>query len=195
MAGATVLALACLSLLAESRQTARQAPGPAPGAPQGRPIKVLFVGSDQDAPHNPERMFPLLAAPLARRGIQLTYGRSPAEALESSRLSYYDAIMLYGDRMALTSDQQAAIARFVEDGHGVIALHAVGDLSLVGTTLQPQGGAEFTAEIVQPPNPVVQGLEPFATWEEPVASAPPAGTASPIMAAALGSLLAAASFP
>ena len=179
--GAVVLGLGCLSLLAQSRPTPPQAPRPAAAAPQGQPIKVLFVGSDQDVPHNPAKMFPLLAAPLARRGIQLTYGRSPSEALDAIRLPYYDAIMLYGDRLALTADHQRAIDRFVEEGRGVIALHAVGDLPLVGTTLQLQGGAEFTAEVVQPPNPVVQGLEPFATWEEPVASAPPAGGRTVIM--------------
>jgi hypothetical protein len=32
-----------------------------------------------------------------------------------------------------------------------------------------QEGADFTAEIVQPANPVVQGLQPFAAWEEPLA--------------------------
>src|SRR5687767_14403115 len=109
--GAVVLGLGCLSLLAQSRPTPPQASRPGAAAPQGQPIKVLFVGSDQDAPHNPAKMFPLLAAPLARRGIQLTYGRSPSEALDATRLPYYDAIMLYGDRLALTPDHQRAIDR------------------------------------------------------------------------------------
>ena len=168
VAGAIVLALGCLSLVAQSRQPAAARP---PAAGQGTPIKVLFVGSDEDAPHNPSKMFPLLAAPLARRGIQITYGRTPAEALDAAKLAYYDAVMIYGDRLALTPVQEKVLSSFVDEGHGVVALHAVGDLALVGAKLQPQGGAEFTAEIVQPANPVVQGLQPFAAWEEPVASA------------------------
>ena len=42
----------------------------------------------------------------------------------------------------------------------------------MGARLQSQGGSEFTAEITQPSNPVVQGLQPFAAWEEPLAQSP-----------------------
>jgi putative membrane-bound dehydrogenase-like protein len=172
LAGGAVLALGCLSLLAQSqRPSAPAATRPAaPAASAGRPLKVLFIGTTEDAPHNPAKMFPLLAAPLARRGIQLTYGLSPADALDAGKLSYYDAVLLYGDRLTLNAAQQSALAAFVDGGHGLIALHAVGDLPLVGTSVQPQGGSEFTAEIVQPVNPVVQGIEPFAAWEEPLAA-------------------------
>jgi putative membrane-bound dehydrogenase-like protein len=174
VAGTAVLALGCLSLLAQSRQPAPQsAARPAATAP-GTPIRVLFVGTDEDTPHNPSKMFPLLAAPLARRGIQLTYGRTPAEALDPAKLEYYDAVMIYGDRLALAPGQEKALGAFVDAGRGIVALHAAGDLAIVGAKLQPQGGAEFTAEIVQPANPVVQGLQPFAAWEEPVAGGPSA---------------------
>jgi putative membrane-bound dehydrogenase-like protein len=181
LVGGSVLVLGCLSLLAQSRPAAPRSAAAPPAAAQGRPIKVLFIGSDQETPHNPAKMFPLLAAPLARRGIQLTYSRTPAEALAPGRLRYYDAVMIYGEQLALTSVQQTTLSTFLDEGHGMIALHAVGDLPLVGATLQPQGGAQFTAEIVQPPNPVVQGLEPFAAWEEPLASGPPAGGRTVVM--------------
>jgi hypothetical protein len=83
MVGAAVLVLGCLSLVAQSPQPSstakprppQAAPRPA-AAPAARPIRVLFVGADEESPHNPAKMFPLLAAPLARRGIQLTYGRT-----------------------------------------------------------------------------------------------------------------------
>ena len=81
-------------------------------------------------------------------------------------------VMIYGDKVSLSTSQQQAIEAFVNGGHGVVALHSVGDLPLVGARLQSQGGAEFTAEITQPVNPVVQGLQPFAAWEEPVAQSP-----------------------
>jgi len=176
MVGAAVLVLGCLSLVAQSRQPS-STPKPRPAqatarpaaAPTARPIRVLFVGADEETPHNPTKMFPLLAAPLARRGIQLTYGRTALEPLDPAKLEYYDAVMIYGDQLALTPAQQKALTAFVDGGHGLVALHAVGDLSLVGARLAPEGGAEFTAEIVQPANPVVQGLQPFAAWEEPMA--------------------------
>jgi hypothetical protein len=102
------------------------------------------VGTDEDTPHNPTKMFPMLAAPLARRGIQLTYGRTPADAIDPARLKYYDAVMLYGDGLSLTAAQQQALTAFVEAGHGLIALHAVGDLPLVGANSPPRSSSPST---------------------------------------------------
>src|SRR5690349_19120712 len=57
----------------------------------GAPIKVLFLGHDSD--HHPSaKLFPPLAAALARRGIQLTYVSQPAAALDPDKLKYYDAL-------------------------------------------------------------------------------------------------------
>ena len=53
-----------------------------PAVPTGRPAHVLFLGMDQERPHNPAKMFPYLAQPLARRGIQLTYVADQAQALD-----------------------------------------------------------------------------------------------------------------
>ena len=174
--GAAVLVFGCLSLVAQSRQpssTAKPRPTQAAAgraaAPTARPIRVLFIGADEETPHNPTKMFPLLAAPLARRGIQMTYGRTALEPFDAAKLEYYDAVMIYGDQLSLTPAQQKSLTAFVDSGHGLVALHAVGDLSLVGARLMSEGGAEFTAEIVQPANPIVQGLQPFAAWEEPLA--------------------------
>src|SRR6476660_2908899 len=134
MAAGSVLVFGCLSLLAQSRPPASQprpAPPPAqraatrpPAAPTGTPIKVLFLGTDEETPHNPSKMFPLLAAPLARRGIQLTYGGTATEVLEPSKLGYYDAVMIYGDKVTLSAAQQQALDAFVNGGHGVVALHS-----------------------------------------------------------------------
>lgn len=174
MAAISVLVLGCLSLVAQSKPQAPapRAARPPVAAPAGTPIRVLFLGTDEETPHNPSKMFPLLAAPLARRGIQLTYGGTATEILDAAKLGYYDAVMIYGDKVSLSASQQQALDAFVNAGHGVVALHSVGDLPLVGARLQSQGGAEFTAEITQPVNPVVQGLQPFAAWEEPVAQSP-----------------------
>src|SRR5262245_356617 len=64
-----------------------QAPGRSGQAAEtGRPIQVLFLGMDQERPHNPAKMFPYLARPLARRGIQLTYVADQAQALNADKL-------------------------------------------------------------------------------------------------------------
>lgn len=173
LVGAAVLIAGGLSLVAQSRQAAPAtrtptAP-PATAATAGRPIHVLYVGSDEETPHNPTKMFPLLAAPLARRGIQLTYARTPGDAFDSGKLEYYDAVMIYGDRVTLSAAQQKALTTFVSTGHGLVALHSVGDVGAIDAKVMAQGGAEFTAEIVQPVNPILQGVQPFAAWEEPLA--------------------------
>src|SRR6188474_2437994 len=117
------LALACLSLVAQTTKPAQTARPSAAGT-AGRPIKVLFLGQNEEQPHNPSRMFPLLAAPLARRGIQLTYVSTPADALAAAKLGYYDAVMLFGNQETITPEQEKALLDFVEGGHGLVALHS-----------------------------------------------------------------------
>src|SRR3954466_16206544 len=140
---AAVVSFACLSLFAQGGDSTPQgrgagARGPAQGRgappvrsgvprtrPQaGRPIHILFLGQDEEQPHNPVKMFPLLAAPLARRGIQLTYAATPADALTPAKLKFYDALMLYGNHTAITPEQEKALLDYVEGGHGLIALHS-----------------------------------------------------------------------
>ena len=117
MAAVSVLVLGCLSLVAQTKPPAPQrAARPPVPVPAGTPIKVLFLGTDEETPHNPSKMFPLLAAPLARRGIQLTYGGTAIEILDPAKLGYYDAVMV--DRNArdrsrphhpLTSDNVSSV--------------------------------------------------------------------------------------
>ena len=47
---------------------------------EGRPLRVLFLG--HTSPHHPSMaLMPILAAPLGRKGIQLTHVATPEEAL------------------------------------------------------------------------------------------------------------------
>jgi putative membrane-bound dehydrogenase-like protein len=140
----------------------------------GQPIRVLFLGQDETTPHDPVKMFPYLAAPLARRGIQLTYAATPAEALVPAKLQYYDALMIYGNHTALTPAQEQALVGFVEGGKGLVALHSASAeftgsskyISLVGGQFLRHGTGDFTAAIVQPSHAVMQGIRPFSTWDE-----------------------------
>ena len=114
-------------------------------------------------------MFPLLAAPMARRGIQLTYASTPAEALTAARLGYYDALMIYGNQTEITPEQEKALVDFVESGHGLIALHSASAefngsdkyISMIGGQFQRHGTGEFRGEIVQREHPVMKGVQPF----------------------------------
>ncbi len=195
LAAAALLSLAGLSLLAQAPQPApppraaepppaagrgRVAPTATPGrgartlVPTGRPLRILFLGQDGDRPHNPAKMFSLLAAPMARRGIQLTYTGAPADALTADRLSYYDAIMLYGNHESLTPAEERALVSFVESGHGLLALHSASGqftgsdayVSLLGAQFQRAGTGDFTAGIVDPAHPIMRGVEPFQTSDD-----------------------------
>ena len=159
--------------IADAASLSQAAPQPAASA--GQPLKVLFLGQDQ-ATHSAAGIYQSLGAPLARKGIQLTPVLSPA-ALTPERLRYYDAIIIYGNHTALAPEQEKALLDFVEGGKGVVALHSASDMfgglarytTLIGAQSQRQGApSEFTAEIVQSSHPAVQGVQPFATWDETV---------------------------
>src|SRR5262245_33935578 len=178
--GMSVFAAALAALVAGARGPLTmsflhaQAPAAAAQSSSGRPIRVLFLGQDEERPHNPARMFPLLAAPFTRRGIQLTYVATPQEALVPDVLQYYDAVLLYGNHETLAPQYEKALLDFVEGGKALIALHSASAeftnspkfISLVGAQFLRHGTGEFTAEIVAPTHPVMQGLKPFQTWDE-----------------------------
>jgi len=140
---------------------------------EGRALKVLFLG--HTSPHHPSMaLMPILAAPLARKGIQMTHVTSPEEALRPEVLAHYDALMIYANHKTLTAAQEQALVSFVEGGKGLIALHSASAMftespryiPLVGGEFKSHGTGEFSAEIVQPEHPVVRGLTPFTTWDE-----------------------------
>jgi putative membrane-bound dehydrogenase-like protein len=148
---------------------------PAVTTAQGAPIKVLFLGQEQ-APHAASAMFPHIAPQLSRRGIQLTPVLNPEDALSPDRLGYYDALLIYGNHTTLSPAQEKMLLDFVEGGKGVVAVHSASEMfggsdkyaALIGAQSKREGGAEFTAEIVQPAHPAVQGVKPFAAWDESV---------------------------
>ena len=140
---------------------------------EGRPLRVLFLGHAQQ--HHPSStLLPLLAAPLARRGIQLTHVMTPEEALTSAKLAHYDALMIYANHKAITPEQERALLDFVEGGKGVVAIHCASFMftesdryiPLIGGQFLRHGTGEFTAEIVAPDHPAIEGVKPFRTWDE-----------------------------
>src|SRR5262245_9614045 len=105
--GAVMLAVTSVSVKVPSLRfaagdaaLAQAAPAPAQGAQgttAGRPLRVLFLGSEQAAAgtaqpptHQASGFYQAVATTLARKGIQLTPVLSPA-ALSADRLNYYDA--------------------------------------------------------------------------------------------------------
>jgi uncharacterized protein len=188
---AGLLAMATFTVLAQSKPQ----PPPASGAPRPavaaqrtapreadvRPLRVLFLGRDQ-APHSSSTLASPLTSALARRGIQLIHATSPAEALAGDRLRYYDAVIVFGEQ-TFTPEQQKALAAFVDGGKGVLAIHSPALVSQVGSqppAAQPLASA-VTAEIVDAANPIVKGVQAFATTDEGPAPSPPAGAETTVL--------------
>ena len=95
-----------LSLVAQGDQ-ARAAKGGATAPAPGKPIKVLVVGlSPAQA-----SLYPQLASPLARRGIQLT-PLTMADAATADRLAFYDVVMLPGKENERSPEQEKVIRSF-----------------------------------------------------------------------------------
>lgn len=139
-----------------------------------RPLRVLFLGHADLEHHPSSTLLPLLAAPLARKGIHLTHVWTPEEALDPAKLAHYDALMIYANHETITPEQERALLDFVEGGKGLVAIHCASFMftesehyiPLIGGQFLRHGTGEFTAEIVAPDHPAMQGVEPFTTWDE-----------------------------
>ncbi|HZA34593.1 MAG TPA: PVC-type heme-binding CxxCH protein, partial [Vicinamibacterales bacterium] len=142
--------------------------------PEARPLRVLFLGHDQEQHHPSSKLLPLLAAPLARRGIQLTHVMTPEEALTPAKLAHYDALMIYANHKTMTPEQEKALLDFVEGGKGLVAIHCASFMfteseryiPLIGGQFLRHGTGEFTADIVNRDHPAISGVKPFKTWDE-----------------------------
>ena len=176
LTGAVVL-FAGLSLFAQARPQ-QAAQRTTPRESEARPLRVLFLGQDQ-APHSSSAVFSSLASVLARRGIQLTYVATPAEAFATGTLTHYDALMVFGDQ-SLTPEQRNVVNAFLDSGKGVLSIHG---RSLVDQGVAAAGAAPpspLTAAIVQSGHPILKDVQPFATSDETV-PAPPAGATTTVL--------------
>jgi putative membrane-bound dehydrogenase-like protein len=169
---AAAIAAATTAILPAQRPTpaaARAASTPE----QPRPLRLLFLGHDKE--HHPSgKLLPLIAAPLARRGIQFTHVSTPEEALDPAVLAHYDGLVLYANHTEITPAQEQAFVDFVEGGKAIIAIHCASFMftkapryiPIIGGQFLRHGTGEFTAEIIAPDHPVMKGLTPFQTWDE-----------------------------
>jgi putative membrane-bound dehydrogenase-like protein len=103
--GIVATAVASLILVAQGLDARSEQANASASAP-GKPIKVLIVGLSPAQTN----LYPLLASPLARRGIQLTVTNGDAATAE--RLPFYDVLMLPGKEGERTPEQEQAIKAF-----------------------------------------------------------------------------------
>src|SRR5689334_3454628 len=84
------------------------------------PLRVLFLGDN--AGHRPTNRFALMQPVLASRGIEMTY-TDKLDALNSTNLAGYDALVIYANHTRIAPDQEKALFDYVESGHGLVPIH------------------------------------------------------------------------
>ena len=162
-----LLLLSCLLLFAcgESTTKDRRSDGP-------RRVEILFLGHESQH-HHSEKLMPLLANPLFRKGINLTYTSDPDD-LNADYLSYFDGVMIYANHDEITSAQEKALRDFVEGGRALIPLHSASFcfrnsdwfVKAVGGQFKSHGVGDFTVDIIDASHPVMDGVSEFETWDE-----------------------------
>lgn len=136
-----------------------------------RPLEVLFFGDD--AYHHPLDRYAMFKEVAGHRGIHLTYEKR-IEALTPDNLAKYDVLLIYANHQEITDDQFAAVKGFVEGGGGLVPVHCGsacfkkhdGYVALVGGQIEGHEDGVFTAQVVEPEHPAMDGYVPFETWDE-----------------------------
>lgn len=149
------------------------------------PTRVLFVllGS---GPHDITTTAPLLRAAMAKEGgFAVTMLEPPAgQPMNADHLAKlatlkpgdYDAVVFYTGGGMLTSEQEAALTRYVESGGGLVAIHSASGSfrnsevwkKLVGARFagHAPGTFDLTMTVVDPAHPAVKGLSQFSITDE-----------------------------
>ncbi len=137
-----------------------------------RRIEILFLGHASE--HHPsEKYAPILASAVFKKGINISYTNNPAD-LNADNLSRFDGLILYANHDSISASQEKALMDFVESGKGFLPIHSASwcfrnspdFIQLVGGQFKTHETGTFTAPILLPDHPVMQGLEEFETWDE-----------------------------
>jgi putative membrane-bound dehydrogenase-like protein len=135
------------------------------------PIKVLFLGDNGH--HQPALRFRQLQPVLAGRGIELVY-TDKVEALSAKTLAGYDALMIYANTTAISTEQEKALLDYVESGKGFIPVHCASYcflnspkyVKLVGAQFERHGTGVFRTQAASSDHPILKGFGGFESWDE-----------------------------
>ncbi|RFC41934.1 MAG: Type 1 glutamine amidotransferase (GATase1) [Verrucomicrobia bacterium] len=137
-----------------------------------RPIRVLFLGH-ASTHHNSNQYFPILAEHVKSDAIEFDYQTKP-DCLSTENLAKFDAVMLYANHGLITPEQFEALLSFIETGHGFLPIHCASACfrneprfaALVGGRFKSHKTGVFQATFLMPTHPILQGVEPYETWDE-----------------------------
>jgi Trehalose utilisation len=83
-------------------------------------LSVLFLGDK--GLHHPADRYAQIAPVLAGRGIEVEYTENVTD-LNPTKLSRYDALLIYANTTRITQDQEKALLDYVAAGGGFVPLH------------------------------------------------------------------------
>jgi len=86
-------------------------------------LSVLFLGDK--GLHHPADRYAQIAPVLAGRGIEVEYTENVTD-LNPTKLSRYDALLIYANTTRITQDQEKALLDYVAAGGGFVPLHKDG---------------------------------------------------------------------
>jgi putative membrane-bound dehydrogenase-like protein len=134
-------------------------------------LSVLFLGDRGH--HQPAARFADLTAPMAERGIALTYTER-LDDLTPANLARYDVLLVYANIEQVSAEQEKAILDYVAGGKGFVPVHCASAcfgknpelVKLMGARFKSHGTATFRALITNREHPLMQGFGGFDTWDE-----------------------------
>jgi putative membrane-bound dehydrogenase-like protein len=137
------------------------------------PIRVLFLGHEEQKFHASARWCALLMQNLGRDGIYFDYEVKP-DCFTPERLQHYDAVMHYGNHGGITPAQFEALQSFVESGHGFLPIHSASACfkgeprfaRLVGGRFLSHKAEVFKSVFLDKSHPILEGVNEYETWDE-----------------------------
>lgn len=138
-----------------------------------RRLELFFLGHESKH-HDSELLAEILSQEYFTEGMNITYSTDPDDLMRND-LHRYDGLILYANHDSITPTQEKALLDYVASGRGFIPLHSASYcfrnsedvVALIGGQFRSHGGGPFTAEIVKPEHPAMQGVFEFETeWDE-----------------------------
>lgn len=138
-----------------------------------RKLEIFFLGHDSKH-HDSEQLAEILSQEYFKEGINITYSPDP-DALTREDLKQYDGLVLYANHDSITEAQEKGLLEYVRSGKGFIPIHSASFcfrnspevVDLIGGQFKSHESGSFSAEIVKPEHPAMEGVEEFTTeWDE-----------------------------
>ena len=124
-------------------------------------LSVLFLGDKGH--HQPEQRFGWIKAPLAERGIAVSYTENLND-LSASNLAKYDLLMVYANIGGVSPEQEKALLDYVASGKGFMPVHCASAcfgknpelIKLMGGRFKSHGTEVFKAMIADREHPTMR---------------------------------------